>query len=78
MGGTFTVYRFVMAASVAASSSGLSRRHRAWIALYTLDAMHCDRAAVLRQNNVTEEDLTEFFEGWFQLRNRPTTLALAG
>lgn len=40
--------------------------------------MHCDRAAVLRQNNVTEADLTEFFESWFQLRNRPTTMALAG
>lgn len=78
MGGTFTAYRFVMAASVAASSAEPSRRHRAWIALYTLDAMHCDRAAVLRQNNVTEADLAEFFESWFQMRNRTTLLALAG
>jgi hypothetical protein len=40
--------------------------------------MHCDRAAVLRQNNVTEADLAEFFESWFQMRNRTTLLALAG
>lgn len=67
-----------MAAPFSVSSSGLSRRHRTWIALYTLDAMHCDRDAVLRENNVTEADLTEFFESWFQLRNRPAAVALVG
>lgn len=48
----------------------MSRRHRAWIALYSLDATHCDRAEILRQNCVTEADLSEFFESWFQLRSR--------
>ncbi|WBO86173.1 hypothetical protein [Hymenobacter yonginensis] len=48
----------------------LSRRHRAWIALYVLDSTHCDRREVLRQNDVTEADLQEFFDSWFQLRGR--------
>jgi hypothetical protein len=65
------------AASISLPSS-LSRQHRAWIALYTLDAMHCDREAVLRENGITDADLTEFFESWFQLRNRPTVAVLAG
>lgn len=67
-----------MSASFSSAPSGLSRQHRTWIALYTLDAMHCDREAVLRENGVTEEDLTEFFESWFQLRNRPAVVALVG
>lgn len=53
----------------------LSRRHRAWIALYILDSAHCDRREVLRQNNVTETDLQEFFDSWFQLRGRVTEVA---
>ncbi|WP_139921803.1 hypothetical protein [Hymenobacter sp. DG01] len=48
----------------------LSRRQRAWIALYSLDAGHRDRAAVLRQNNITEADLAEFEESWLQMRCR--------
>lgn len=48
----------------------LSRRQRAWIALYSLDAGHRDRAAVLQQNNVTEADLAEFEESWLQMRCR--------
>lgn len=67
-----------MTASFTAPNSALSRRHRAWIALYSLDTLHCDREAILRQNNVTEADLQEFFESWFQLRNRPAALALVG
>lgn len=50
------------------SAPALSRRHRSWIALYILDSSHSDRLEVLRQNNVTETDLQEFFESWFQLR----------
>jgi hypothetical protein len=48
----------------------LSRRHRAWIALYVLDSTHCDRIEVLRQNSVTENDLQEFFDSWFEMRAR--------
>ncbi|MBB4601877.1 MULTISPECIES: hypothetical protein [Hymenobacter] len=48
----------------------LSRRQRTWIALYSLDAGHRDRAEVLQQNNVTEADLTEFEESWLQMRCR--------
>ena len=50
--------------------ASLNRQHRAWIALYSLDSGQQDRATVLAQNNVTEADLTEFFESWFQLRCR--------
>ncbi|WP_165768214.1 hypothetical protein [Hymenobacter amundsenii] len=46
----------------------LSRRHRAWIALYSLDAGHQNLAEVLRQNNVTEHDLWQYFDSWFNLR----------
>ncbi|WP_426492099.1 hypothetical protein [Hymenobacter sp. 102] len=48
----------------------LSRRHRAWVALYSLDATLQDRATILRVNNVTEADLAEYFESWFQMRCR--------
>lgn len=54
----------------------LNRQHRAWIALYSLDSSLQDRATVLEQNNVTEADLSEFFESWFQFRCRSSaTLA---
>ncbi|RPD45886.1 hypothetical protein DNI29_17205 [Hymenobacter sediminis] len=53
-----------------ASAPALSRRQRAWIALYSLDAGHRDRTEVLQQNNVTEADLLEFEESWLQMRCR--------
>jgi hypothetical protein len=57
------------------TTPALSRRHRAWIALYILDSTHCDRREVLQQNNVTETDLQEFFDSWFQLRARVSEAA---
>lgn len=52
------------------AAPALSRRQRAWIALYSLDAGHRDRTEVLRQNSVTEADLLEFEESWLQMRCR--------
>ncbi|WP_100336183.1 hypothetical protein [Hymenobacter chitinivorans] len=50
-------------------SPALSRKHRAWIALYALEGCdEQDRTEILRVNNVTEADLTEFEEGWLRLR----------
>ncbi|MET4105903.1 hypothetical protein [Hymenobacter sp. UYP22] len=54
----------------------LNRQHRTWIALYSLDSTHQERTTVLEQNNVTEADLAEFFESWFQFRCRCTVIAL--
>ncbi|TGE13936.1 hypothetical protein [Hymenobacter elongatus] len=51
-------------------SSALPRKHRAWIALYALEGCEQDRTEILRINNVTESDLTEFEEGWLRLRCR--------
>ncbi|MBD2716640.1 hypothetical protein KBK19_16470 [Microvirga sp. STR05] len=51
--------------------SPLSRQHRAWIALYSLDSYHRKREEVLRVNDITEEDLQEFEESWLKLRCRP-------
>lgn len=48
----------------------LSRKHRAWIALYALEDGAQNRPAVLRTNDVTEADLAEFEESWLRLRNR--------
>ncbi|GGF07544.1 hypothetical protein GCM10011383_18320 [Hymenobacter cavernae] len=48
----------------------MSRRHRAWVALYALDLGQWARPDVLRLNNVTEEDLAEFEASWMQLRCR--------
>lgn len=59
----------------AGGAAALSRRHRAWIALYSLDAGRQDRAEILRQNSVTEADLAEFFESWYQMRSRTTSMA---
>lgn len=50
---------------------GLSRQHRAWIALYSLQNGAADRRLVLRQNQVTESDLCEHQESWVQLRAAP-------
>jgi hypothetical protein len=48
----------------------LSRQHRTCIALYALDSHFQARAEVLAANDVTEEDLLEFEEGWLNLRCR--------
>lgn len=48
--------------------SGLSRQHRAWVALYSLHNDVTDRQQVLLQNNITEADLVEHSESWQQLR----------
>ncbi|MBO0358687.1 hypothetical protein J0X19_12080 [Hymenobacter sp. BT186] len=57
-------------------ASPLSRRDRAWIALYSLDNRHYNRnynqQYVLWANNVTEQDLAEFEDSWLKLRCRPT------
>lgn len=62
-------------APISSPSSSLSRQHRAWIALYSLDSYHRKREEVLRLNDVTEEDLQEFEESWLKLRCRPAGLA---
>jgi hypothetical protein len=53
------------------SSCPLNRQQRAWIALYSLAEAGQDRVEVLRLNEVTEEDLSEFELSWQQLRDRP-------
>jgi len=59
-----------------ASNSPLSRQHRAWIALYSLDSRHYNRRYtqdyVLSVNNVTPEDLAEFEDSWLKLRCQPS------
>lgn len=57
-----------------AAPIGLSRQHRAWVALYALDANERPRAEILRINEVTEADLAEFEASWLQLRCRPVAL----
>ena len=59
------------AATTGPPSSSLSRQHRAWIALYSLDSYHRKREEVLRINDITEDDLQEFEESWLKLRCRP-------
>ncbi|MBT9394202.1 hypothetical protein KLP40_13600 [Hymenobacter sp. NST-14] len=58
-----------------AAATALCRRHRAFIALYSLDAGHRNPAEVLRQNNVTEADLQQYFDSWFEMRCRCGCLA---
>jgi hypothetical protein len=50
------------------SRTSLSRQHRAWIALYSLQNADVDRNQVLIQNNVTEKDLLDYWESWQQMR----------
>ena len=50
--------------------SELSRQHRAWIALYALEANEQTRADILRLNQVTEEDLTAFRASWLKMRRK--------
>ena len=52
------------------AASHLSRRHRAWIALYSLESRQQGRADILQLNQVTEADLAEFRESWLKLRCR--------
>ena len=56
--------------SPAAADTHLSRKHRALVALYTLDAGHLSREEILRLNNVSEADLAEHEEEWLRLRCR--------
>ncbi|SDY65511.1 hypothetical protein [Hymenobacter psychrophilus] len=49
---------------------GLSRKHRAWVALYSLENPAFDRRQVLRENDVTESDLVHHTESWMQLRRQ--------
>ncbi|UPL50999.1 hypothetical protein [Hymenobacter sublimis] len=55
-------------AAIPTCATTLTRRQRAWIALYSLDAGHRDRAEVLAQNDITEADLLEYEESWLQMR----------
>jgi len=48
--------------------SGLSRQHRAWIALYSLELNEQTCANILQLNQVTEEDLTVFRPSWLKMR----------
>ncbi|MET4105904.1 hypothetical protein [Hymenobacter sp. UYP22] len=56
------------------TSSSLSRQHRAWIALYSLQIASSKRNEVLEQNNITESDLTEYQESWFKMQVRRNML----
>lgn len=51
-------------------NSVLSRRQRVWIALYSLDGSHRNRAEILRENSISEADMLEFEESWLQMRCR--------
>jgi hypothetical protein len=53
-----------------ASATHLSRKQRALVALYTLDAGHQSREEILRLNNVSEADLAQYEEEWLRLRCR--------
>ncbi|KAA9325860.1 hypothetical protein F0P96_19025 [Hymenobacter busanensis] len=55
------------------TTSTLPRQHRAWIALYALEAGAKPRSRVLSENDVTEADLLEFEESWLALRCRMLT-----
>ncbi|WP_303311601.1 hypothetical protein [Hymenobacter sp. BT730] len=48
----------------------LSRKHRAWIALYDLEAGLRSRTEILRLHDVTDEDLQLFEESWQWMRTR--------
>ncbi|NVO32538.1 hypothetical protein [Hymenobacter lapidiphilus] len=49
---------------------GLSRKHRTWVALYSLENPAFDRRQILRENDVTEADLVRHMESWMQLQHR--------
>ena len=49
---------------------GLSRKHRAWVALYSLENPAFDRRQILRENDVTEADLVRHMESWMQLQRQ--------
>ncbi|WBO86174.1 hypothetical protein [Hymenobacter yonginensis] len=51
-------------------AAGLSRQHRAWVALYSLQTSFLSRRDVLAQNNVTEADLAAHTPGWLRLQER--------
>ncbi|RFP66672.1 hypothetical protein D0N36_02945 [Hymenobacter lapidiphilus] len=47
---------------------GLSCKHRAWVALYSLENPAFDRRQILCENDVTEADLVRHMESWMQLQ----------
>lgn len=55
----------------------LSRQHRTWIALYSLESRQQEqreRTKILQLNQVTEADLVEFEESWLKLRCQPLNI----
>lgn len=56
--------------SVSSPNVGLSRQHRAWVALYSLQTGFLSRREVLAQNNVTEDDLAANRSGWLRLQEQ--------
>lgn len=53
----------------------LPRKHRAWVALYSIEnSQYENKAEVLQKNDLIEADLTEFEESWLRLRGRPAGL----
>ena len=59
-----------MTATASITIPELSRKHRTWIALYSLEAGVQSRESIMRLNNVTEEDLRVFEESWHLMRTR--------
>jgi hypothetical protein len=57
---------------VSAPAAGLSRQHRAWVALYSLRGNFSSRQEVLAQNDVTEADLAAYVSGWLRLQEQYT------
>lgn len=49
-------------------AAGLSRQHRAWVALYSLKLTFLSRREVLAQNDITEADLATYTAGWLRLQ----------
>lgn len=60
-----------MTAASAVQPNPLTRRQRAWIALYSLTEPTPDRLEILRLNEVTEADLREHELSWRRLCERP-------
>lgn len=57
---------------ISAPAAGLSRQHRAWVALYSLKTDFLSRREVLAQNDVTEADLAAHMSGWLRLQVQHT------
>lgn len=48
--------------------TGMSRQHRAWVALYSLQIGLLSRNEVLAHYNVTETDLVDYLDSWLYLK----------